>query len=78
VQVDGCARVAAIADEDMERSNDEKTSAVHFLRFELPPAARAALKSGAALAIGIEHPAYRAVVPVSDATRAALAKDLAP
>ena len=77
VQVDGGARVAAIADEDMERSNDEKTSAVHFLRFELPAAERAALKDGAALTVGIDHAAYSAAVAVPDATRAALVKDLA-
>jgi Protein of unknown function (DUF3501) len=77
VQPGGGARVTAIADEDMERSNDEKTSAVHFLRFELPPEMRAALKSGATLAIGIDHPAYQAQTSVGDATRAALVKDLA-
>jgi hypothetical protein len=76
VQQEGGARVMAIADEDMERSNDEKTSAVHFLRFELPPAMRAALQSGAKLAIGIDHPAYRAQTGVNEATRAALVKDL--
>ncbi|MBK9606289.1 MAG: DUF3501 family protein [Betaproteobacteria bacterium] len=77
VQVDGGARVAAIADEDMERSNDEKTSAVHFLRFELTAEMRAALKSGAKVAIGIDHSAYRAQASVNDATRAALVQDLA-
>jgi Protein of unknown function (DUF3501) len=77
VQLDGGARVTAIADEDMERSNDEKTSAVHFLRFELPAEMRAALKSGAKLAIGIDHPAYQARTSVSDATRTALVTDLA-
>ena len=77
VQTDGGARVTAIADEDMERSNDEKTSAVHFLRFELPPEMRAVLKSGAKLAIGIEHPAYQAQTSVNEATRVALVKDFA-
>ena len=77
MQQDGGARVTAIADEDMERSNDEKTSAVHFLRFELPAEMRAALKSGAKLAIGIDHPAYQAQTSVNEATRAALVKDLA-
>ena len=76
VQQDGGARVMAIADEDMARSNDEKTSAVHFLRFELPPEMRAALKSGAKLAIGIDHPAYRVQMQVGDAIRAALVADL--
>ena len=77
VQVDGFARVKAMADEDMERSNDEKTSAVHFLRFELTADMRAALRSGAKVAIGIDHPAYQAQAGVDDATRAALVKDLA-
>jgi Protein of unknown function (DUF3501) len=77
VQQEGGARVTAIADEDMERSNDEKTSAVHFLRFELPAEMRAALRSGANLAIGIDHPAYQAQTTVNEATRAALVKDLA-
>ena len=77
VQVDGYPRVHAIADEDLERENDEKTSAVHFLRFELTPAMIAALKSGAALAIGVDHPEYAATVqPVPDATRSALLADL--
>ena len=77
VQVDGCPKVFAIADEDLERENDEKTSAVHFLRFELAPAMIAALKQGAALAIGVDHPQYQATVAaVGTATRAALAADL--
>ena len=59
VQVAGCGRVFAIADEDMERENEVKTSAVHFLRFELSPAMAAKLKGGAALSIGIDHPNYQ-------------------
>ena len=58
VHVDGQPRVYAIADEDMERENDEKTSSVHFLRFEFDPATIAAWKSGAAVAMGIDHPSY--------------------
>jgi hypothetical protein len=78
VQVEGCARVNAIADEDLERENAEKTSAVHFVRFELTAEMIAALRSGKALAIGIDHPAYAfAVSPVADATRRALLADLA-
>jgi hypothetical protein len=76
VQVAGCARVFAIADEDLERENEEKTSSVHFLRFELDPAMRAALKGGAGLSIGIDHPNYRAGVDVSPDVRASLAGDL--
>ena len=77
VQVEGAERVHAIADEDLERENEEKTSSVHFLRFELEPSARERLKRGAKLAIGVDHPAYRAVVdPVPPEARAALAQDL--
>ena len=56
VQVDGQPRIYAIADEDLERENEEKTSSVHFLRFEFEPAAIAALKKGAAIAMGVDHP----------------------
>ena len=78
VAVEGCAKVWAIADEDLPRENEVKTSAVHFLRFELEPAMVAALKGGAALAIGVDHPAYRAEVsPTNAATREALVADLA-
>ena len=77
LKVDGFDRVHAIADEDLERENDEKTSAVHFLRFELERPMIVALKRGAALGFGIDHPAYSAAVPaVTDATRAALVSDL--
>jgi hypothetical protein len=78
VRVAGGQSVYAIADEDLERENEEKTSAVHFLRFELDAPARARLKAGAALAIGADHPAYRAELdPVPAPIRAALARDLA-
>jgi uncharacterized protein DUF3501 len=77
VQVAGQARVWARADEDLPRENEEKTSAVHFLRFELEPAMIAALRAGAALALGIDHDSYRhAIDPVPDAVRAALSADL--
>jgi hypothetical protein len=56
VQVDGQPRIYAIADEDLERENEEKTSSVHFLRFEFEPAAITALKKGAAIAMGVDHP----------------------
>jgi uncharacterized protein YggL (DUF469 family) len=58
VQVDGQAKTYAIADEDLERENDEKTSSVHFLRFEFTPAMIGAFKAGAAVAVGCDHPAY--------------------
>ncbi|MFI4907187.1 MAG: DUF3501 family protein [Steroidobacterales bacterium] len=77
VQVRGHDRVYAIADEDLERENAEKTSAVHFLRFELTALMIAALKSGTALAAGIDHDSYRhSMDPVPEPVRAALAADL--
>jgi hypothetical protein len=77
VQAAGCARLHAIADEDLERENEVKTSAVHFLRFELDEATVSALKRGAALAMGIDHPNYRhELAPVSENVRAALISDL--
>ena len=78
VQVEGQARVYAIADEDLDRDNAEKTSAVHFLRFELDPTMVQALKKGAALAVGVDHPAYSAAVGAVDpAVRNSLVNDLA-
>ena len=77
VRVGGFERVYAIADEDLDRETDEKTSAVHFLRFELTKAMAGALKDGAALGLGVDHPHYTAEIPaVGDATRKALAEDL--
>jgi Protein of unknown function (DUF3501) len=77
VQVAGFDRVFAFADEDLERSNDVKTSAVHFLRFELSGAMASGLEGGAALSIGIDHPNYQhQIAPVADNVRAALAADL--
>jgi len=77
VQVGERSRLFAVADEDLERENEEKTSSVHFLRFELDPAARRALREGAPLRAGIDHPAYRAETRVGGETRAALLNDLA-
>ena len=76
IQVEGHARVWAVADEDLERENEQKTSAVHFLRFELDEAMVQALKKGAGLAIGVDHPRYAAAVEASPTVREALAKDL--
>jgi hypothetical protein len=77
VQVRGHDRVYAIADEDLERENAEKTSSVHFLRFELTAAMVAALESGAALGAGVDHEHYRhAIDPVPEPVRAALLHDL--
>jgi hypothetical protein len=77
VQVAGFDRLYAIADEDLERENEVKTSAVHFMRFELSDAMAAALKSGAGLSAGIDHPAYQHVLEsVPENVRAALLADL--
>jgi hypothetical protein len=62
VRVEGFAAVPAIADEDLDRENDTKTSAVHFVRFELTPPMVAAFKAGATVAMGVDHPNYRAEV----------------
>jgi hypothetical protein len=78
VQVAGHDRVFAIADEDLDRENDEKTSSVHFLRFELTESMARDLKGGAALAVGVDHDNYRyCVEQVSPGVRDSLAADLA-
>lgn len=77
VQVAGCERVLAIADEDLERENDDKTSSVHFLRFELTPQMCERMKAGAALVAGIDHDNYRHEAGVPHNIRDSLAKDLA-
>ena len=77
IQVEGCARVYAIADEDLERENEDKTSSVHFLRFELSDEMRQALKYGVGIAVGIDHPEYRASIEaLAPQVRASLASDL--
>jgi hypothetical protein len=77
MQVAGFGRVLAIADEDLERENDEKTSSVHFLRFELTSQMSAQVKAGATMTVGIDHDNYRHEVSLSPAVRDSLAKDLA-
>jgi hypothetical protein len=78
VRIEDAEPVFAIADEDLDRENEQKTSSVHFLRFELASGMIATLKRGGALAIGVDHPAYCAEVdPVPAATRDALLRDLA-
>jgi hypothetical protein len=77
MQVARLERVFAIADEDLERENAEKTSAVHFLRFELTAAMVAALNSGGALGAGVDHPHYPHEVVVPASVRDALVADLA-
>jgi hypothetical protein len=78
IRVEGHDRVYATADEDLERENAEKTSAVHFLRFELEPAMISGLKKGMSLSVGIDHSEYAATVaPVDSGVAASLAGDLA-
>ena len=76
VEVEGHARIYAIADEDLDRENDEKTSAVHFLRFEFPDSAREAVRAGAAVKLGCDHTNYPAHVTIAAETLASLAGDL--
>ena len=77
VQVQGAERVGAIADEDLERENEEKTSAVHFLRFELTREMGERLRAGAAISVGVDHPEYRASAELPPDVRSALAADIA-
>jgi hypothetical protein len=78
VQAAGRERVYAVADEDLERETEDKTSSVHFLRFEIADEMAQALKRGAGLAIGVDHPRYAAVVdPVPSNIRDSLVGDLA-
>jgi hypothetical protein len=76
VEVEGQPRVYAIADEDLDRENDEKTSAVHFVRFELTPAMCAAVKAGASVKMGCDHTNYPAHISMAPETLASLAADL--
>ena len=77
VEVEGHARIYAIADEDLDRDNAEKTSAVHFARFEFGDAARAAVRAGAAVKLGCDHTNYPSHVTIAPDTLASLAGDLA-
>lgn len=77
VRIAGHTPVYAIADEDLDRTRADKTASVHFLRFELTPSMKQALKNGAALAMGVDHPNYRATLdPVPAGTHQALLQDL--
>lgn len=76
VEVEGHARVYAVADEDLDRENEEKTSAVHFLRFELGAPLREAVRAGAGVKLGCDHTNYPAHVAVGPETLASLASDL--
>ena len=77
IEVEGQARVYAIADEDLDRENEEKTSAVHFVRFELSAPMRAAVKAGASVKLGCDHTNYPAHMAIAPETLASLAGDLA-
>jgi len=76
IEVEGHARVYAIADEDLDRENDEKTSAVHFVRFELDAAMRKAVLAGAGVKLGCDHTNYPAHINIAPETLASLAADL--
>ncbi|WP_066255730.1 DUF3501 family protein [Hydrogenophaga flava] len=76
VEVEGYERVYAIADEDLDRENEQKTSAVHFVRFEFTPAMRAAIQAGAAVKLGCDHTNYPAHLQIPAETLASLAGDL--
>lgn len=78
MQVDGFDKIYAIADEDLERTNDVKTSAVHFMRFELDQAMSSAAKAGADISAGVEHKNYQAIIdPIANNLRDSLTADLA-
>ena len=76
VEVEGHARVYAIADEDLDRETEEKTSAVHFVRFELTPVMCAAVKAGAGVKMGCDHTHYPSHIEIAADTLASLAGDL--
>ena len=77
IQVEGSSKLYSIADEDMDRENDYKASSVHFLRFELTKEMKAALKYGVGLAVGVDHPRYKAAInPIPQTVRNALVADL--
>ena len=76
VEIAGCSRVHAVANEDLPRSTAEKTASVHFLRFDLSDAMVAAAKGGAAIAAGVSHPQYEVATVLPEAVRQSLAGDL--
>jgi hypothetical protein len=78
IEVEGHARVYAIADEDLDRETEDKTSSVHFLRWELTPAMRAAVLAGAGVKIGCDHTHYPVHLQIAPETLASLAGDLRP
>jgi len=78
IEVEGHDRVYAIADEDLDRETEDKTSSVHFVRFEFPKAAREAVRAGANVKLGCDHTNYPAHVTIAAETLASLAGDLKP
>lgn len=76
MQVDGFDKVWALADEDLERSTESKTSAVHFMRFEVSDEWASALKNGSTWSIGVQHPAYTYEYQIEGSTRESLLNDL--
>ena len=76
IEAEGHARVYAIADEDLDRENEEKTSAVHFVRFEFDAATKAAIQAGAAVKLGCDHTHYPAHTQIAPEVLASLAGDL--
>lgn len=76
VQVGGYDKVFAIANEDLDRTTDDKTSAVHFMRFELSPQMVAAVKQGASISAGIDHPAYQEKTVLAPAVKSSMRADL--
>ena len=76
-EAQGCERVYAVADEDLERENEEKTSSVHFLRFEVSAAMRERLRAGAVLSFGVDHPRYAVAAVTAPEVRSSLVSDLA-
>lgn len=77
IEVSGAGRIIVVADEDLDRSNDSKTSAVHFLRFELTPAMIAAWRGGSGVSVGVDDERYGHAAVLTAATRKALAQDFA-
>ena len=77
IRVEGFPRVFPVANEDLDRETEDKTASVHFLRFELTPAMAAAVKTGAPVSAGIDHPQYYSVTELAERVRASLAADLA-
>lgn len=76
VEVDGSSPAYAVADEDLPRENEEKTSSVHFLRFEFEPAVIRAFQQGAAVALGVDHPNYAVRLDeIAPEVQASLARD---